>query len=240
MTDNTTLNSGSGGDIIRDLARTTGASAGSKTQVVALDLGGANTNAEVLITAGQQLRAGSVPVAIASNQTALPISETGGAAITGAAMPTGGVGLTGWLSAIWKAVTGTLSVSVTALPALPAGTSAIGTVLVPETTFYNETTTALGASASFTGTTRDSGVAAGTATAVTYFNAYFFADQTGTAYIDCSNDASTWRPIATVALTASTGAILTAPVMTRYHRARLVNGTTAQTVCMVNSSYTGA
>jgi hypothetical protein len=34
-----------------------------------------------------------------------------GSPITGAAMPTGGLGVTGWLSAIWKALTGTLNVS---------------------------------------------------------------------------------------------------------------------------------
>ena len=39
------------------------------------------------------------------------VAEPGGAAITGAAMPSGGVGLTGWLSAIWKALTGTINVS---------------------------------------------------------------------------------------------------------------------------------
>jgi Flp pilus assembly pilin Flp len=37
----------------------------------------------------------------------------GGAAITGAAMPTGGSGLTGWLSAIWSKLSGTLAVSWT-------------------------------------------------------------------------------------------------------------------------------
>lgn len=76
MADNTTLNPGSSGDVIRDLARSTGASSGSKTQVVQLDLGGANTNAEVLITAGQQTMSASVPVAIASNQSAVSVTDT--------------------------------------------------------------------------------------------------------------------------------------------------------------------
>ncbi len=39
------------------------------------------------------------------------VAEPGGVPITGAAMPTGGNGLTGWLSAIWSAVTGSLTVS---------------------------------------------------------------------------------------------------------------------------------
>jgi hypothetical protein len=48
----------------------------------------------------------------------LPVTTTGnlatsdsGAAITGAAMPAGGSGVTGWLSAIWSKLAGTLSVS---------------------------------------------------------------------------------------------------------------------------------
>lgn len=60
-----------------------------------------------------------------------------GAAITGATMPTGGSGLTGWLSAIWSKLSGTLSVSwsgqsvgVSSLPSLPAGSNAIGAVSV--------------------------------------------------------------------------------------------------------------
>lgn len=51
-----------------------------------------------------QLRATAVPISAAS----LPLpsgAATDGAAITGATMPTGGSGLFGWLSAIWKAIT---------------------------------------------------------------------------------------------------------------------------------------
>lgn len=73
MSDNTLLNAASadgGGDTVRDLARQGG---GVKTQVVQLDLGGASANAEVLITAGQQAMAASVPVVLASNQTAIPV-----------------------------------------------------------------------------------------------------------------------------------------------------------------------
>lgn len=54
-----------GADTVRDLARQAGT---VKTQVVQLDLGGPTANAEVLITAGQQLKAASVPVVIASDQ----------------------------------------------------------------------------------------------------------------------------------------------------------------------------
>lgn len=73
MADNTILNTGTGGDTIRDLARGAGT---VKTQVVQLDLGGATANAEVLITAGQQVMTASVPVVIASNQTAISVAST--------------------------------------------------------------------------------------------------------------------------------------------------------------------
>lgn len=64
-------NSPQGGtDTIRDLARQGGT---AKTQVMQLDLGGDTANAEVLLTAGQQLAAVSMPVVIASNQTTLPV-----------------------------------------------------------------------------------------------------------------------------------------------------------------------
>ena len=66
-------NSAQGGtDTIRDLARQSGI---VKTQVMQLDLGGASTNSEVLITAGQQTMAASVPVVFASNQTALATTQ---------------------------------------------------------------------------------------------------------------------------------------------------------------------
>ena len=70
MPDNTILNAGAGGDTIRDIARQGGT---AKTQVVQWDIGGAAANAEVLITAGQQLMAASLPVVLASDQAALPV-----------------------------------------------------------------------------------------------------------------------------------------------------------------------
>ena len=72
MADNTVLNANTtAGDSIRDLARQAGA---IKTQVCQLDIGGATANAEVLVTAGQQLMAASLPVVLASNQTAVPVT----------------------------------------------------------------------------------------------------------------------------------------------------------------------
>jgi hypothetical protein len=113
-------------------------------------------------------------------------------------------------------------------------------VLPQATVFFNDTTTVLAASATFTGTARDVGVAAGAQTQQTYFNGSFFADQAGTASIEVSNDNTTFRTMATAALAASTPLILTVPIMTRYHRVKLVNGATLQGLSMVNSSYTGS
>jgi hypothetical protein len=65
---------------------------------------------------GPQAGAGAICVTHASDA----VAEPGGAAISGAAMPSGGVGLTGWMSAIWSKLSGTLAVSASSLP-LPSG-----------------------------------------------------------------------------------------------------------------------
>lgn len=64
MADNTVLNSGSGGDTIRGIQRTSG---GAKTQVMAVDLGGASTNSELLLQGGQSPSAKAIPVVPASD-----------------------------------------------------------------------------------------------------------------------------------------------------------------------------
>ena len=107
MSDNTQLPAGSGGDLIRTIAKT--GNAGAKTQALALDVGGgSDSSPEIILTAGPQVKASSISTTPATD---LANIEPSGAAITGASMPAGGVGLTGWLSAIWKALTGTLTVS---------------------------------------------------------------------------------------------------------------------------------
>ncbi len=65
---------------------------------------------------GPQAGAGAICVTPAADA----VAEPGGAAIAGASMPTGGSGLTGWLSAIWSKLSGTLTVSAASLP-LPYG-----------------------------------------------------------------------------------------------------------------------
>lgn len=122
-------------------------------------------------------------------------------------------------------------------------TDTSGNVAIYETrrtVFQNETTTNLAGAATFTGTARDAGVAANSSYWATYFNAFFLANQTGTAYIEASNDNTTWYTVATAPLALSVPLTLQVPVMTRYHRVKLVNGATAQTSVFVNSSYTAS
>ena len=73
MAENTVLNLGSGGDTVRDLARQAGT---VKTQVMQLDIGGVTANAEVLVTAGQQIMAQSLPVVLASDQAAVSVRQS--------------------------------------------------------------------------------------------------------------------------------------------------------------------
>ena len=105
MSDNTNLNLGFGGDTIRTVAKT--ANAPAKTQILIIDVGGgADGSVETPLVAGQQTTALSLSVTPASDISSV---EPAGAPITGASMPAGGLGLTGWLSAIWSKLGGTLA-----------------------------------------------------------------------------------------------------------------------------------
>lgn len=66
------------------------------------DASGATQTVETLPVKGQADSSASLPVVLASNA----LAEPGGAPITGASMPAGGVGMTGWLSAIWSKLSG--------------------------------------------------------------------------------------------------------------------------------------
>ena len=74
-------------------------------------------------------------VSIQGNAAAIPVPVSdGGSPITGASIPAGGVGLTGWLSAIWSKLSGTLSVSWSgqsvAVSNFPSSQTVAGSVLV--------------------------------------------------------------------------------------------------------------
>jgi len=76
MADNTILNSGTGGDTVRDIDRS---GAGIKTQVVQLDFGGANTNAEQLVSGTNplptKLTDGTNAVAVKAASTAAAATD---------------------------------------------------------------------------------------------------------------------------------------------------------------------
>ena len=128
-----------------------------------------------------------------------------------------------------------IAAAVVSMPTVAVNNTAQNSV------FYNESVTNQAASATFTGTSRDTAVAAGTVHRYTRFNAMAVADQAGTMRIEVSNDNTTWRR-ATVdtAVPANNPTLLSIPIMTRYHRVVYVNGATAQTVFMLNTSYTAA
>lgn len=122
------------------------------------------------------------------------------------------------------AVTNSLSVTAT-----PAGAI-----------YYNETTTLLAASATFTGTSRDTAIAAGSSHRYQDFCAFAHCSSVaGTMRIEASNDNTTWYPVtADTAVAANTPVMLTVPVLTRYHRVVFINGAAAQTGGFrVNSGY---
>ena len=107
--------------------------------------------------------------------------------------------------------------------------------------FYNESTSAQAANATLTGTSRDTGAAAGSVHRYSAFNAMVLANQAGTIRLECSNDNSTWRRTSpNTPVAANTPVILSVPIMTRYYRAVFVNGATANTIFMLNTSFTAS
>jgi hypothetical protein len=103
VADNTQM--GSSTDTIRDVQK--GGSAGPKTPVSIIDVGGGG--AEVLLAAGQAAMAACLPVAIASNQSAVPVAGT----FWQATQPVSG-------TVTANAGAGTFAVSAASLP-LPTG-----------------------------------------------------------------------------------------------------------------------
>lgn len=151
----------------------------------------------------------------------------------------------GTIVSILKGIFGKLPVSLGAKTAaaslsIAPATDAVFTTAARAATFWLETVANLAASATFSGPQRDVGAASPGPVGYAYFNAYFLADQDGTARIECSDDGATWRASATDALAAATPLILQVPVTARYHRVVLANGATPQGTVVVRSSYTTA
>lgn len=126
MANNTVLNVGSGGDTLRTIDKTS-----YKVPTSALDLGG--SGAESLLVFGQGLMAASVPVTIASNQSAIPASQSGSWTVTANA-GSGTFTVSGAVtqSGTWNVGTVTTVTTVSAVTAisnaLPAGTNLLGSI----------------------------------------------------------------------------------------------------------------
>lgn len=117
-----------------------------------------------------------------------------------------------------------------------------GQVTVASLIYYDETQTNLAAGGTYTGSSRDMGSTAGNRTVgITKFNALALADQAGTIRIEFSRDGTTWRRgTADTAVAANTPTLISLPILARYHRVVYVNGATAQTSFICQSSYTPA
>lgn len=125
--------------------------------------------------------------------------------------------------------------SLASIASIASATLAANSAIIPTVTPTRnaETTTALGANATFTGTSRDEGATA----TFNEFAAAAFADQAGTLIIDNSTDGTTWIEAVRVTVPAGEGRSLSVPALTRYHRVRFINGAVAQTSFAVRSMY---
>lgn len=106
--------------------------------------------------------------------------------------------------------------------------------------FWTESTAALAASATLTGTLRaNGGAAGGVGSRFAFFTASAFSDVAGgTLYVDVTVDAgTTWRQVGSAALVAGSSVTLKVPVTAAGYRGRVVNGTTAQGAALVTTSY---
>ena len=134
---------------------------------------------------------------------------------------------------------------------LAAGSSAIGSVSVSGTatvggtinlgTGFTDSTTALAAGATFTGTGR-----ANNAAQYEFFAATAFADQAGTLFIDQSLDTgATYQPVLSQAVAAGGAANLVVRVCgaigsATLYRVRYVNGATLQTTFRLSSGFSAS
>jgi hypothetical protein len=107
------------------------------------------------------------------------------------------------------------------------------------TLFYNDSTSNQTNGTTLTGTTRDTGFAAGTICPWNYFNVTVYNSHAATLKIQMSNDNSTWFDATpTINILAGTVNTLSAPVVTRYYRLLHVQGGSSSTTFCANSSYT--
>ena len=198
-----------------------------------------------------------------TNWVALPVISLASASAT-PALTTTAAGIYGFASSaafvrarVSTYTSGTVAVTVAqkrqAPPvtgvSLAGGAAALGSVTVTGTatvsgntntgTGFTDSTTALAASATFTGTGR----ATTSFSQYAYFHAVAYADQAGTLFIDQSLDSgTTYQPVISQAVTASTAAQLTTKITgafaaTTLYRVRFVNGAAAQATFRLSSAF---
>jgi len=136
-----------------------------------------------------------------------------------------------------------------AIPVIPLSTTHRVGIFLPSArllaTPYTDTTTALGANASYTGTARDTQISGSSPyDYFVYINAHAVSDVSGTLMIQESPDGSTWvtvrnEPTSAVTnpdgTTVQVAAIHMHPVTLRYVRVAYRNGATAQTSFRLSS-----
>ncbi len=138
---------------------------------------------------------------------------------------------------VFFAATQSVSAAVSSLPALVASTARIG-FTAGSGVWYDDSSTNLGSSATFTGTSRDLTVSA---TGVTFAGAGTFAEElrvsaesdvTGTLWIETSRDNTNWRRVKSVNTTAVSGGGFAAEIIHRpswrYARVGYTNAGVAQ------------
>lgn len=137
-----------------------------------------------------------------------------------------------------------LGISGTVTTAIAAGTNR-GEFVAGSGIWFDDSSTALAANASFTGTSRDLTV---TASATAWANASTYgqevvvsaeSDQTGTLWIEASRDGTTWRRIKSIATVAVPGGGFYAEIIHRpswrHLRVGFTNGATLQTRFTIGS-----
>lgn len=134
-----------------------------------------------------------------------------------------------------------MAVAVVTAPTTTVTGTVTANAIAQNNIFFNDTITPLAASATFTGTSRDVGVAANAVHRYTMFNAFAHSNVAGTLRIECSNNNTDWfRATADTAVAANGAVNLMVPITTRYYRAVYVNGAGAQATFILNTSFTAA
>ncbi|KAA0122183.1 hypothetical protein CIW48_19490 [Methylobacterium sp. P1-11] len=166
-----------------------------------------------LLKLGPAAKAASASMTIATDLNNL---EPAGAAITGAAMPTGGAGLTGWLSAIW---------------------SVLSNAQTRVVMFADQSGQAYAVSAAVTGATRDASAYPG----MTKYNISVAADQSGTLFFQGSNDGFVTSVSTSIQpVTANIPVTYSVPLTYRYNRFVYGNGSNAAATVSIASSLSAA